>query len=66
VRREDGGIDPAGVHLLQGIVLEIRGDLPVPGAGGVARVPEMDLGVDDQHGRLLMVGPQGKLTSPYG
>jgi hypothetical protein len=53
VRREDGGIDTAGVHLLQGIVFEIGGDLPVPRAGGVARIPEMNLRVDDQHGQLL-------------
>src|SRR4029077_11876755 len=51
--REDGGIDTAGVHLLQGIFFEIGGDLPVPRAGGVARIPEMNLRVDDQHGRLL-------------
>src|SRR5262249_29478687 len=53
VWREDGRIDTAGVHLLQGIGLEIGGDLPVPRAGGVARIPEMNLRVDDQHGRLL-------------
>src|SRR5881628_2879461 len=53
VRREDGGIDTAGVHLLQGMFFEIGGDLPVPRAGGVARIPEMNLRVDDQHGRLL-------------
>src|SRR5881396_1816543 len=53
VRREDGGIDAAGVHLLQGIFFEISGDLPVPRAGGVARIPEMNLRVDDQHGWLL-------------
>src|SRR5262249_56004621 len=53
VRREDGGIDTAGVHLLQGIFFQIAGDLPVPRARGIARVPEMNLRVDDQHGRLL-------------
>jgi hypothetical protein len=53
VGREDGGIDTAGVHLLQGMLFEIGGDLPVPRAGGVARIPEMNLRVDDQHGRLL-------------
>src|SRR5947199_5714674 len=62
VRREDGGIDTAGVHLLQGIFLEIGGDLPVPRAGGVARIPEMNLRIDDQHGWLLC----WKETSPYG
>jgi hypothetical protein len=31
----------------------------VPRAGGVARIPEMNLRVDDQHGSLLW-------TSPYG
>src|SRR5262249_52157077 len=68
VRREDGGIDTAGVHLLQGVFLEIGGNLPVPRAGGVARIPEMNLRVDDQHGRLLCGKSftQGKLTSPYG
>ena len=53
MRREDGGIDTAGVHLLQGMFFEIGGDLPVPRAGRVARIPEMNLSVDDQHGRLL-------------
>src|SRR5439155_8161563 len=68
VRREDGGIDTAGVHLLQGIFFEIGGDLPVPRAGGLARIPEMNLSVDDQHSRLLCwkgrVVHSGKLTSP--
>src|SRR5712664_3099586 len=68
VRSEDGGIDTTGVHLLQGIFFQIGGDLPVPRAGGVARIPEMNLRVDDQHGRLLCWKSftQGKLTSPYG
>src|SRR6266545_900947 len=50
VRREDGGIDTTGVHLLQRIFFQIGGDLPVPRAGGVARIPQMYLRVDGQHG----------------
>src|SRR2546428_12709695 len=50
----------------------------VPRAGGVARIPEMNLRVDDQHGRLLcwkgrvrsaddnIVVHSGNLTSPHG
>ena len=53
VRSEHRGIDAAGVHLLQRLVLQVGGDLPVPGAGGVARIPEVNLRVDDQHGQLL-------------
>src|SRR5262249_36933136 len=53
VRRENGRIDAAGVHLLQRVFLQVGGDLPVPRAGGVARVPEMNLRVDDQHGGQL-------------
>src|SRR2546428_539941 len=54
---------PLGVHLLQGILFEIGGDLSVPRAGGVARIPQMNLRVDDQHGRLLCWKGRG---SPYG
>src|SRR6185369_1702267 len=46
VRGEDGRIHTAGVHLFQGMLLEIGGDLPVPRAGGVARIPEMYLSVN--------------------
>src|SRR5437660_1409738 len=49
VRSEHGGIDPAGVHFLERVVLQVGGHLPVPRAGGVARIPEVDLRVDDQH-----------------
>src|SRR5207253_9704938 len=43
VGREDGGMDTAGVHLLQGMFFEIGGDLAVPRAGGVALSPEVKL-----------------------
>src|SRR5437870_13419056 len=68
VRREDGGIDAARAHLLQGIFLELGRDQPVPRAGGLARIPEMNLSVDEQHDRLLCWKGRGsgKLTSPYG
>src|SRR5262249_10150389 len=62
VRREGGGIDTRGVQLLEGIVFEIGGYLPVPRAGGIACIPEMNLRVDDQHGRLLCWKGSG---SPY-
>src|SRR5262245_63990116 len=54
VRREHRGIDTAGVHLAERVVLGVRGDLTVPGRRGVASVPEVDLGVDDQHAQLLV------------
>src|SRR5205823_14768743 len=46
---EQGGIDPAGVHFLERVVLQVGGHLPVSGAGWVPRIPEVDLRVDDQH-----------------
>src|SRR6185436_3962396 len=49
VRSEHGGIDPARLHFLERVVLQVGGDLPVPGAGGVACIPEVDLRVDYQH-----------------
>src|SRR5262244_2699592 len=63
VRREDGGINTAGVHLLEGIFFEIARDLPVPRAGRVTRVPEMNLRVDDQYGRLLCWKGRGLIHS---
>src|SRR5262249_53463388 len=68
VRREDGGIDTAGVHLLQGVFLEIGGNMPVPRAGGGAPLSAMKLPAGQRHGRLLCGRSftQGKLTSPYG
>ena len=45
---EHCGIDTARVHLAERVGLGVGGDLTVPWRRGVASVPEVDLGVDDQ------------------
>jgi hypothetical protein len=54
MRREHRGIDTAGIHLAERVGLGVRGDLTVPGSRGVPSVPQVDLGVDDQHVQLLL------------
>src|SRR3954451_19350080 len=49
VRSEHRRIDPARLHFLERVVLQVRGPLPVPRAGWIACVPEVDLRVYDQH-----------------
>jgi hypothetical protein len=51
---EHCGIDTARVHLAERVGLGVGGDLAVPGTRGVTSVPEVDLGVDDQHVKLLV------------
>jgi hypothetical protein len=52
-------------HFLERVVLQVGGHLPVPRAGRVARIPEVDLRVDDQHVLSFIRSaclPQGSTT----
>ena len=47
------GVDPGRIHVRQAFLGRIRRDLAVRRVGRQVLLPEVDLGVDDQHGCLL-------------